>query len=1583
MIAQIANLTTSHGLDPLFKAATGGGVTMISLASIVFVVAASLSAVFLLYGLVHARLYYRRAALVSLNLNDSTENGGLYVDQDGTATKKTMEETSDRPTRILLVVSSLCSTLFATAWMFRVGHIPSHHWQSIVLLCIWIMVAVQNIRIAWCSSSSLRFELGLLAAASTATLLFQCAFEAANASGTKSTHRSVLFLRALQTGFGFVTFLCLLSLRRRPVVFRHGRPVDAQFSVSAASRYSYSWVDSVLKTAREQGSLNDTDLPLLDASMGSRHLALRFRALSHPQQSLWKAIIRAHIWDFIRQWTICVFESVALFGPQICLYRLLSLLEKRDTDSVSNNDLWTWAAALVVSKLLHMFLQNWRLWIGWGILCTNVRTQLIALIYHKNINQPDAKDLGKKKDKKDEMNKVPSTPDAQPKETDALLPKTDGSDEPLTSEPETMDVNSTEKETKEDLGVITLLGTDVERIANFAAENIDFLGSFVKGVLGATFLFKLLGVWSTLAGLSLPFLFSPLTKLAGDRYTGAYSRMMQIRDRKTHLVTEVLQGMRQIKFAAMEEQWQDVIMKVRLEELNNQWRLNLWATLLTVIWLSVPVLIGATSLAIYAWLYQTLTASVAFTALATFTSLEYSLSVIPAALTELFNCRVSVRRVEELLNGPDKDDYVKESSTIILSDATFCWPSVSKLPSRFRLRDLSLEFPTGKLSVVIGKTGSGKSLLLAGLAGQAEIIEGSIYAPRSLQMLTEDAPISDNDWILPSVTALVSQIPWIENASIEANIRYGLPMNRERYSRVLDACALIQDLDSLDDGDQTEVGATGINISGGQRWRLTLARALYSRAKTLLLDDIFSAVDSHVGAHILNNAILGPLCKDRTLIIATHHAGLLMGVASVVVRLGEDGVLDSINYPSDYRSSAVAQSKQLQVPGVVSNDFMDRSSQKLGPTDVKETSTQEHSNVDTKSTPRKFVEDEARQVGAVKFRVFTRYASASGGLPHWILVFTTLVCFGGLKLAKSYWVKVWTQDLSEVRNTYSQDAAAESHRSLRVYLLVYIGISLLTVFILTVQMLAILSGVIRASTRLFKDMTSTVFQAKLRWIDTVPTGRLLNRFIGDFALIDTSIGPDMVWCLINGFTVVTIISSALVVSPVMIVPVVALATSALWVAGVFIPAARGTRRLESTSKSPIYDLFNTTVSGLATIRTFGKAEIYISQMCGLIDTYSRTTYYLKLTQQWLALRQGSLGCVFLLCIVIILVDSTTINASMAGFALSFALEYSRVAEITIKTFAGLELDMNATERVIEYTDIETEDIKGKEVAASWPSKGKIEVENLEVAYAPGLDPVLKGISFTIEAGKRVGVVGRTGSGKSTLTLALFRFLDTRKGTISIDGIDTSLLRLVDLRSRLSIIPQDPVLFTGTLRTNLDPWKKHSDVTLLETLRKVHLVRSANSGTATPANAPSSSSAGSGTATPTAAKQANVFTNLSHPISRGGLNLSQGQRQLVCLARAILSSPRVMVLDEATSAVDMATDALIQRSIREEFRDSTLLVIAHRLSTVADFDKVLVLGDGRVLEYGSPKDLYRVEGGTFRGMCEGSGEKEALRKQLTE
>lgn len=495
----------------------------------------------------------------------------------------------------------------------------------------------------------------------------------------------------------------------------------------------------------------------------------------------------------------------------------------------------------------------------------------------------------------------------------------------------------------------------------------------------------------------------------------------------------------------------------------------------------------------------------------------------------------------------------------------------------------------------------------------------------------------------------------------------------------------------------------------------------------------------------------------------------------------------------------------------------------------------------------------------------------------------------------------------------------------------------------------------------------------------MPVGRILNRFSADFNLLDSRLGFELTLMLMFSMDCLGVVIAGLIVSPMLVLPAAVLVSVSLFYARKYLNAAREMKRLESVIRSPIYEQFNSSLSGLWTIRAFGKADVCIQQMQARIDSHARAFWNLWLLSRWLGFRMGAVGAVFAGVLAAFVTSRTNIDASTAGFAISFTIQLAGAMTTSIRLYTNVELDMNAVDRVLEYSNIKQETYGGIDPPAAWPIHGRLEVRELTVKYAADLPSVLKELNFFVEGSQRVGVVGRTGAGKSTLALALFRFLEAHEGQILVDGLDISKVKLSHLRSRLAIIPQNPVLFSGTVRSNLDPFSEHDDSELLSALSQVHWMSIINQTDASNGNGDNGN------------RTSLAFTNghsdgnipnqssaLDAAISQGGLNLSQGQRQLLCLARTIIANPKILVLDEATSAVDRTTDELIQQTLRSELGTSTtLLVIAHRLSTVADFDRILVMDDGMAVEFGHPRDLMQISDGVFRGMVENDSEKERL------
>lgn len=798
------------------------------------------------------------------------------------------------------------------------------------------------------------------------------------------------------------------------------------------------------------------------------------------------------------------------------------------------------------------------------------------------------------------------------------------------------------------------------------------------------------------------------------------------------------------------------------------------------------------------------------------------------------------------------------------------------------------------------------------------------------------------DWIVPGTLACVTQTPWLESCSLRDNVLFGLPMDQKRYDLAIDGANLKPDLALLVDGDHTEVGFRGVNFSGGQCWRIALARALYSRADILVLDDIFSAVDTGTALHILDHGLDGPLAQGRTRILATHHHALCLPRASYTLRIHADGKVQG--------NSECSPGSTVEFP--VHKPTIDDLDHPVHSSTRADHSLMTNKNID-RAQPvvqrQALVEEEFRATGAVKASVYRKYMLASGGYVFWLISSIFIVGSQVAILGRAYWVKVWT----ESDNAGSPDS---SKRRDAFYMCIYLVVSLAAALGEAVKCGVVYHAGVKASLGLSRSMTAAILGAPLRWLDVTPVGRILNRASADSATVDSKL-PGDAHMLLSSIVLVAITAlTSLGVSLFLLVPGAALLTVTLMYGYRFLRGAREIKRLESASRSPILDLFESTLLGLGTIRAYARADEFVVRMMHHLDNQSRSTWSLCLVTQWMDFRMSAIGAVFSLMVAVFVVVKN-VDPSLAGLVLSFSFRYTAATEEVINRYANVELNMNATERIVELSEVAQESLEGLDAPHDWPQHGAVSIRDLVVSYERGLDEVLKGLSVHVSPNQRVGIVGRTGAGKSSFALAMLRFLHQRSGSITIDGIDISQIRLRDLRSRVTLIPQDPTLFSGSLRSNLDPLGRYDDETLCTALRRVRLIGHPDD-------------------------QTRMFESLDLEISQGGLSLSHGQRQLVCLARALLARSKVMVIDEATSSVDVAMDALIQKSIRDEFHDSTLFVIAHRLRTVADFDQIVVLDDGRLCESGTPRELYESRG-TFWAMVQDSGEADSLQMLFKE
>ncbi|KAJ3489903.1 hypothetical protein NLG97_g5894 [Lecanicillium saksenae] len=1518
------------------------------------------------------------SAIVS-QIRSRAPKDNFYEDQDGVATPESMAAFSNKASKF--AVTFLAASTAALSIALSVINSTDSSHGSLFLptwltTAAWILILLQ----AACMSAHHDFikvyNIGLgIFLATLLNIVVSTAETNFVGQHQSLQHDITLTLRVCILVSAGLLAIASILIPRRPDVFYNDEPIDRNYSVNAMSRFTWGWGRKILDLGGKKGDLKQTDVPRPPSYARSKSLVESWESFKFGA-GLLRNLVRVYGHRFAIQWTGTLFRVCIGTIPYIILYRLIQKLEKTPREDIQFGDFWLHVIGLGLCGIWEQWLDgylNWYAIVGMGI---PMSAQLSALVFEKSLRRKNVKTAEKNRDT-----------DGEAKKDDNDAKKDD----------DKKDEKADDTVLRSRQAIVNLVGVDSRRIADFLAMHFIIINAISKLILYSVFLIQLIGYQPYLAGVAAWAVVLPINMYASKIYLKQEDKLMKIRDEKLAMINEALLGIRQIKFSALEKEWSSRIMAKRGKELGTIRYIFAIDLILFTCWIVSPILLAVVSLAVYAIQNGSLKPSTAFVAIGIFKSLEMSLSVLPEFIGYGLDTLISVRRLGKYLEGPEMTNIISPGHDAALDNASIAWPVDDEVPEddRFVLRDLNLSFPQGELSVISGKTGTGKSLLLSSLIGEVDLLAGKVLMPPApTPAERNDAKAHKGNWILPGSVAFVSQSPWLENATLRDNIIFGLPYDEERYNTVIEVCALRKDLDILEDGDQTELGANGINLSGGQKWRVTLARSVYSRAEILLLDDIFSAVDAHVGRQIFEKCVAGPICAGRTRILVTHHVALVEAKTKYLVELGEGTVLHS-GLTSDLAEdgtlfkirSHTQTEAEIQADEATNAETMVNS---------EEASDAENELVKVPSkAAKKFVEDETIEKGSVKRHVYATYINASGGLPFWIACGCFYIAYEAGNVGRNWWLQIWTGQSVDKRpdtnstmsiNTYSSHgtlsmfslqhgafhaaaAPVEDHdQHLSFYLGIYAAIALASGIIGSLRMLWAFTMSLKASKKLFDQILYTVVRTPLRWLDTVPVGRVLNRMTADFDVIDTRLSFSISFFIGRCLAIIAVCAASTLVTPLVLPLALLLIVGAGFIGKKYMDGARPMKRLESNSKSPVFELFNTTLAGVSTLRAFQKNKDYVKRMHYHLDTWNTNKVHFWIFNRWMGIRMAAIGTVFTTCVGVVIILTKT-NASMAGFAMSFALDFANTILFAIRAYAGLELDMNAAERVVEYSELKTEKQDGAEPPAAWPTSGTVEMKDVVVGYADDLPAVLKGVSFSVKNNERVGVIGRTGAGKSSMTLALFRFLEARSGSIIIDGVDISKIDLHSLRSRLAIIPQDPVLFSGTIRSNLDPFEKYTDEELRECLQRVHLI---DSQPVTPANEPASSS--NSTVAP---QNANIFRDLNSGISESGGNLSQGQRQLLCIARAIVARPKIMVLDEATSAVDMATDALIQRSIREEFDNSTLLVIAHRLSTIADFDKILVLSEGTVAEYGSPKELWETEGSIFRDMCEHSGEKDKL------
>ena len=899
-------------------------------------------------------------------------------------------------------------------------------------------------------------------------------------------------------------------------------------------------------------------------------------------------------------------------------------------------------------------------------------------------------------------------------------------------------------------------------------------------------------------------------------------------DKKLRKIAEFVEAIRHLRWYGWQDIWQAQIMEARQHELNLRVITSLWGILISFTNTFASGMFPVVAFYAYTvWAGLPLRIDVAFPALQLFSMLESNLREIPRLIITLLHAKIAVDRIEDFMSEPGKEDSESRKDScmtqLTLEGASFAWPGTSELV----LQDISLSFPVG-LTVIGGKVAAGKTALLHGLLGELDKSAGDVS-------------------IANGMIGYCAQTPWLQSMSIRENILFSSPLDHARYKQVLEACALTPDLAGLKHGDLSNIGENGIGLSGGQKARVALARAVYSRANILLLDDLLSALDHQTAECIVRKCFRGPLVEDRVLVLVTHRMDLCRNLAAQIIQVtdGRAQVVDRESTVSD-ELSRVRSSGSAEVSNEDSQGDQDRV-----------------------AVPDKFLEDEKRSHGGVKASVYWEYIRA-GKIRWWSVLIVILALYRLVAVAETWFLKLWGEAYSRsLRRATSLpfDDVPSPEDNIRPWLLGFFVLAACqstTFFISQCFMLVIIYC---AGRQMFKDIMDRVSHATFRFYDVTPVGRLMNRMTSDIGTVDGNISQqfqDVAWLSITWLSSIVIIAS---VTPVFLVFSFALTAGFVWIFLRFIPTSQSLRRLEMVSLSPLMSNFGALLDGLITVRAFGVQSRFQDRIIAVTDAFQKMDHFYWSLQAWLMYRFDTLSACST-CLITLLALYTEVSAGLTAFLLIAAGQFVSSTHSLCKQYGQLQMDFVSVERVVELLHLEQEPTGSVRPPASWPSyAGDIVFEDVTIRYAPHLGPSLSGVSFRIPGGSTTALLGRTGSGKSTLALSLLATILPESGRITIDGIDISKVDRQALRNRVTFLAQDPVLFPGLMRQNLDPLDEFSDDACEAVLQHVCSTHQ---------------------------------WTLDTQVDAGGRNLSQGQRQLVGLARAVLRRSSIVILDEACS-----------------------------------------------------------------------------------
>ncbi|CAM0145157.1 unnamed protein product [Urochloa decumbens] len=1085
--------------------------------------------------------------------------------------------------------------------------------------------------------------------------------------------------------------------------------------------------------------------------------------------------------------------------------------------------------------------------------------------------------------------------------------------------------------------MVNIVSVDADRVGTFAWFMHDLWLVPLQVGMAMFVLYSTLGL-ASLAAMGATVAIMLANVAPGEMQERFQEKLMGIKDVRMKATSEILRNMRILKLQGWEMKFLSRIIELRKTETNWLKKYLYTSAAVTFVFWGTPTFVAVVTFGACKLMGIPLESGKVLSALATFRVLQEPIYGLPDTTQMLIKTKVSLDRIASFLCLEElPSDAVQRLPSgssdfaISTSNGCFSWEASSEDPT---LKDLNFKVRPGMRVAVCGTVGSGKSSLLSCILGEIPKVSGEVQ--------------------ICGTTAYVSQSAWIQSGKIQENILFGKEMNKEKYDRVLESCSLKKDLEILPFGDETVIGERGINLSGGQKQRIQIARALYQDADIYLFDDPFSAVDTHTGSHIFKECLLEDLAS-KTVVYITHQIEFLPSADLILVmkdgRIAQAGKYDEIlGSGEEFMELVIAHKDALTTLNAI--DAMNGSnvsscsataklklSRSLSSTEKKDEANEDEGNAPPQSG--QLVQEEEREKGRVGFQVYWNYLTVAyrGALVPFVLL--AQILFQVLQIASNYWM-AWAAPVSK---------DVKPPVSMSTLLYVYVALALGSSLCILVRSLFLATAAYKTATLLFNKMHVSIFRAPMSFFDSTPSGRILNRASTDQSEVDTNIA-DLMGTV--AFSIIQLVGIVVVMSQVAWqVPFTHSYPLACKAAGspishytcllqrYYIDTARELQRLTGVCKAPILQHFAESITGLNTIRSFGKENQFVATNSHLMDTYSKPRFYNMGARGWLCFRLDALSSLIFSFSLIFLINLPTglIDPGIAGLAITYGLNLNALQDRVVWGMCNLENRIISVERILQYINIPAEPplfMSGDKLAHNWPYNGEIQLYNLHVKYAPQLPFVLKGLTVTFSGGMKTGIVGRTGSGKSTLIQALFRIVDPTIGQMLIDGVDICTIGLQDLRSRLSIIPQEPTMFEGTIRNNLDPLGEYTDNQIWEALDCCQLgdeVRKKE-------------------------------LKLDSPVIENGENWSVGQRQLVCLGRVILKRSKILVLDEATASVDTATDNLIQKTLRQQFLETTVITIAHRITSVLDSDMVLLLDNGAAIEHDTPNKLLEDKSSLF-------------------